>query len=224
MTESTELTIRRYRAGDGERVRELNREAMAETPEWVVDAPATDLEDVRDHYLDAGGEFLVGEVDRRETSNSERGGTTREPDGEVDRRETSNSERGGTIREPDGEVDRRETSNGERDRDIVATGAFEPLTGWLSEHFDAAAGTGELSRVRVDPEMQGRGFGTRIVEELARRARRRGYRALVLDTGADNDRARGFYESLGYACVGEETVTFDDVTLDLALYWRRVDG
>jgi len=203
MTESTELTIRRYRAGDGERVRELNREAMAETPEWVVDAPATDLEDVRDHYLDAGGEFLVGEVDRRETSNSERGGT---------------------IREPDGEVDRRETSNGERDRDIVATGAFEPLTGWLSEHFDAAAGTGELSRVRVDPEMQGRGFGTRIVEELARRARRRGYRALVLDTGADNDRARGFYESLGYACVGEETVTFDDVTLDLALYWRRVDG
>ncbi|QLH79214.1 GNAT family N-acetyltransferase [Halosimplex rubrum] len=189
MAGSTDLTIRRYRAGDGERVRELNREAMAETPEWVVDAPDTDLEDVRDHYLDAGGEFLVGEVDRREASNGERGERTREPDSE-----------------------------------IVATGAVEPLDGWMADRFDAAAGTGELSRVRVDPAMQGRGFGTRIVEELARRARRRGYRALVLNTGADNEQARGFYESLGYACVREETVDFDDVTLDLALYWRRVDG
>jgi ribosomal protein S18 acetylase RimI-like enzyme len=192
MVDPTDLTIRRYRAGDGERVRELNREAMAETPEWVIDAPDTDLEDVRDHYLDAGGEFLVGEVDRRETSNDELDGGSNQTD-----------------------LD---------DWEIVATGAVEPLTGWLSEHFDAAAGTGELSRVRVDPVMQGRGFGTRIVEELARRARRRGYRALVLDTGADNERARGFYESLGYACVGEETVSFDDVSLDLALYWRRVDG
>jgi len=192
MVDPTDLTIRRYRAGDGERVRELNREAMAETPEWVIDAPDTDLEDVRDHYLDAGGEFLVGEVDRRETSNDE--------------------------------LDGGSNQTGLDDGEIVATGAVEPLTGWLSEHFDAAAGTGELSRVRVDPAMQGRGFGTRIVEELARRARRRGYRALVLDTGADNERARGFYESLGYACVGEETVSFDDVSLDLALYWRRVDG
>jgi len=208
MVDPTDLTIRRYRAGDGERVRELNREAMAETPEWVVDAPATDLEDVRGHYLDAGGEFLVGEVDRRETSNSERG------ERGAKRLEASGDTASDTTREPDGEVD----------GEIVATGAVEPLTGWLSEHFDAAAGTGELSRVRVDPAMQGRGIGTLIVEELARRARRRGYRALVLDTGADNERARGFYESLGYACVGEETVTFDGVTLDLALYWRRVDG
>jgi ribosomal protein S18 acetylase RimI-like enzyme len=171
MVDPTDLTVRRYRAGDGERVRELNREAMAETPEWVVDAPDTDLEDVRGHYLDAGGEFLIGEC------------------------------------------------NGE----IVATGAFEPLDGWMAERFDAAAGTGELSRVRVDPAMQGQGIGTRIVEDLARRARRRGYRALVLNTGADNEQARGFYESLGYACVGEETVEFEDATLDLALYWRRVD-
>ncbi|WP_436931946.1 N-acetyltransferase family protein [Halosimplex halobium] len=182
MVEPADLTVRRYRAGDGERVRELNREAMAETPEWVVDAPDTDLADVRGHYLDAGGEFLVAEL------------------------------AGGAG---DADVD---------DGEIVATGAVEPLAGWMAERFDAAAGTGELSRVRVDPSMQGRGIGTRIVEELARRARRRGYRALVLNTGADNEQARGFYESLGYACVGEETVEFDDVTLDLALYWRRVDA
>ncbi|WP_436912129.1 N-acetyltransferase family protein [Halosimplex marinum] len=181
MVEPADLTVRRYRAGDGERVRELNREAMAGTPERVVDAPDTDLGDVRGHYLDAGGEFLVGELDG-----------------------------GASETDPD-------------DGEIVATGAFEPLDGWMAERFDAAAGTGELSRVRVDPAMQGRGIGTRIVEELARRARRRGYRALVLNTGADNEQARGFYESLGYALVREETVEFEDATLDLALYWRRVD-
>lgn len=169
----TALRIRRYRPGDGERVRELNRVAMAETPEWVPDAPDEDLLDVRGHYLDAGGEFLVGET---------------------------------------AEVGR-----------IVATGAYEPLDGWMAEQFDATAGTAELSRIRVEPEMQSQGFATRIVEELERRARRAGYRAFALNTGADNEQARGFYESLGYACVRETTVEFEGATLDLALYWSRLD-
>ncbi|WP_459194903.1 GNAT family N-acetyltransferase [Halosimplex sp. J119] len=169
------LRIRRYRPSDGERVRELNRVAMAETPEWVPDAPDEDLLDVRGHYLNDGGEFLVGET----TPESE----TR----------------------------------------IVATGAYETLDGWMAEQFDATAGTAELSRIRVEPEMQGQGFATQIVEELERRARRAGYRAFVLNTGVDNEQARGFYESLGYACVGERTVDFEDTTLDLSLYWSRLD-
>lgn len=59
-----ELTIHRAEAGDSERVRELNQVAMADTPEWVEDAPDEDLADLRSHYLDAeGSEFLVGVVD-----------------------------------------------------------------------------------------------------------------------------------------------------------------
>ncbi|MFC7195780.1 GNAT family N-acetyltransferase [Halosimplex aquaticum] len=79
------------------------------------------------------------------------------------------------------------------------------------------------SRIRVEPDLQGQGFATQIVEELERRARRAGYRAFVLNTGVDNEQARGFYESLGYACVRETTVEFEGVTLDLALYWSRLD-
>ena len=56
----TTLTVRRARPADSERIRELNELAMSETPEWVPDAPDADLRDVQTHYVDAGGEFLVG--------------------------------------------------------------------------------------------------------------------------------------------------------------------
>ncbi|WP_436923671.1 N-acetyltransferase family protein [Halosimplex amylolyticum] len=196
----SELHVRPFRPGDGERVRELNRVAMAETPEWVPDAPDADLEDVRGHYLDAGGEFLVCEVERSETSKRERGTRTREQ----------------------GEGEKIDTGN--LDDEIVAMGAYEPLDGWMAEQFDSTAGTAELTRVRVDPAAQGRGFGTRVVEELEHRARCTGYRAFVLNTGADNEQARGFYESHGYSLVRETTVEFEGATLDLALYWSRLDG
>jgi ribosomal protein S18 acetylase RimI-like enzyme len=83
--------------------------------------------------------------------------------------------------------------------------------------------TVELSRMRVDPDCWGQGYGTRVYEELASRAREDGYRTFVLNTGVDNDRARGFYESLGFEAVREVSVEFDDVTLELALYRRVLD-
>jgi ribosomal protein S18 acetylase RimI-like enzyme len=182
------LTVRRARPEDGERMRELNELTMSETPEWVPDAPDADLRDVQAHYVDAGGEFLVGV---------------------------------------------REDRGGSRDGRIVATGAYEPLEGWMREQFSAGRGpdgstdrlesTVELSRMRVDPGCWGRGYGTRLYEALASRARSAGHRGFVLNTGVDNDRARGFYESLGFDLVREVTVEFDDVTLALALYRRVLD-
>jgi len=187
----TTLTVRRARPADSERIRELNELAMSETPEWVPDAPDADLRDVQTHYVDAGGEFLVGVREGR----------------------------------------------------ILATAAYEPLDGWMREQFvgtdqppESTVGqpaestvdrtsesTAELSRMRVDPVCWGQGFGTQVYEELASRAREDGYRVFVLNTGVDNDRARGFYETLGFEAVREVTVEFDDVTLELALYRREID-
>jgi GNAT superfamily N-acetyltransferase len=108
---------------------------------------------------------------------------------------------------------------------VVATGAYEPLDGWMREQWSTASrstdSTVELSRMRVDPDCWGRGY--RVYEELASRARSAGHRAFVLNTGVDNDRARGFYESLGFEPVREVTVEFDDVTLELALYRQNID-
>jgi ribosomal protein S18 acetylase RimI-like enzyme len=121
----------------------------------------------------------------------------------------------------------REFLVGVEDGEIVAMGAYEPLAGWMAERFSTGEAppepTVELSRMRVDPACWGRGFGTRVYEALESRARDAGYRALVLNTGADNDRARGLYESLGFEPVSETTVEFEDVSLDLALY-RRAFG
>lgn len=58
------LAIRRYRPADAERVRAVHEAALRASPvEFVPDAPAdADLREISARYLDAGGEFLVGEV------------------------------------------------------------------------------------------------------------------------------------------------------------------
>lgn len=70
-----ELVVRRYRPGDGERIRELHETTMREEGALVdedselfellpdhVELDA-DLHDVSGAYFEAGGEFLVGERD-----------------------------------------------------------------------------------------------------------------------------------------------------------------
>jgi GNAT superfamily N-acetyltransferase len=171
VTES-ELTVRRFEPGDGARVREVAESAMADTLEYVPDAPDEDLQDVPGHYLDADGEFLVGVVA--------------------------------------GEV--------------VATGAYEPLDGWMVHQFDLpVAETAELTRMLVLSGFRGEGVGTAIYRALAEWAPSDGYRSFVLNTGVENDRARGFYESRGFEFVGAQSVEFDDVALDLGLYQTSLE-
>jgi len=102
-----------------------------------------------------------------------------------------------------------------RDGEIVAMAAFEPLEGWMVEEFGAAEQPGvstvELSRMRVDPDCWGRGYATRLYEAPESRARETGHDAFVLNTGVDNDRARGFHESRGFDPVDEVTVDFEDL-------------
>ncbi|WP_435365141.1 GNAT family N-acetyltransferase [Haloarchaeobius sp. DYHT-AS-18] len=62
---SPEFTIRRYRPADHERVLALHEEAMRQVDSFVEGAPDTDLEAIESTYIDAGGEFLVGEVGER---------------------------------------------------------------------------------------------------------------------------------------------------------------
>jgi ribosomal protein S18 acetylase RimI-like enzyme len=66
------------------------------------------------------------------------------------------------------------------------------------------------------------GFGSALYRELHQRARRAGYQRFVLDTGARNDTARGFYEGLGFECVRELSVDYRDQSLDLALYQKPI--
>lgn len=171
---SDDVRVRRFEDGDGERVREVNELAMAQTPEYAPAAPDADLRDVPGNYLDdEGSEFLVGALED----------------------------------------------------DVVATAAYVPLDDWKTDVVAAGDATAELTRMRVAPSAQGRGVGTAIYQALEERARAEEYRQFVLDTGVENDRARGFYESLGFECVEERTVTFaeGEFAFDLAVYRGSID-
>lgn len=168
---STDVEIRRFRSSEGARVRELNRAAMVETPEWVADGPDADLRGIEQTYLVDDSEFLVGDRDGR----------------------------------------------------IVAMGAYTPADAWKGKYVDIDQRTAELTRMRVEPEWQGRGIGTEVYDELARRARADGYRRFVLDTGVENDAAREFYERLGFQCVREVTLQYRGATVELVLYEKRIE-
>ena len=170
---TTSIDVRRFRDGDGPRVRELNEAALRSAGDFAEDVPEPDLADVPGHYLDQEGEFLVGVAAE----------------------------------------------------DIVAMGAYHPVSEWpLADRFDFDRRTAEFTRMRVDPDYQGRGFGRAIYEELEFRARGDGYHQIVLDTGVENDVARSFYEFLGFRSVGEYRIEGFGETFDLAVYRKSLVG
>lgn len=67
-------------------------------------------------------------------------------------------------------------------------------------HGMVRMGAVEIRSVWLDEALRRQGHGTRIVRAVENEARRRGARAVLLDTY--EFQARGFYERLGYTCFG----------------------
>jgi GNAT superfamily N-acetyltransferase len=87
------------------------------------------------------------------------------------------------------------------------------LTGMLNERIVAIGGLrrmseacGEIKRMRVHPEYQGRGFGREILKHLLDAASSLGYRELRLDTTAQMMPARKLYEKNGFKLVRSENI------------------
>lgn len=118
-----------------------------------------------------------------------------------------------------------ETGSGtEGDGTIVGMGALEPVGEGTFQADrivrEADGPAAEITRMRVDPDFQRRGIGTRLVERLEARARELEYEVLVLDTTARQKGARRLYESFGYEC--EETVEWREY--EVMLYRKELDG
>lgn len=108
---------------------------------------------------------------------------------------------------------------------VVAMGGYVPPSEWKESFVALGPDTAELTRMRVDPDWHGEGFGTAIYRELERRARSEGFERFVLDTGTANDRSRGFYEGLDFECLDEVSLEWGSRTIHLALYEKRIaDG
>lgn len=75
----------------------------------------------------------------------------------------------------------------------------------------------EIKRMRVEPELQRRGFGSAILEELERLALQRGFTRAKLHTTLQQQAAQALYRQSGYEIVGHgregrfDTVLFENV-------------
>lgn len=77
---------------------------------------------------------------------------------------------------------------GEYQGRVVAMGAFKKISNEIAE----------VKRIRVHPDYQRRGFGQIIIEELEERAKKLGYKKLVLDSSPKWKKAQKFYRKNGY--------------------------
>lgn len=82
-------------------------------------------------------------------------------------------------------------------------------------------GTFKLNKLYVDPAFQGRNFGRRLIEHIEQEVRRLGGVSLTLHVNRFN-KARTFYEKLGYRVIREEDIPIgnfwmNDYVLEKAL-------
>ncbi len=63
--------------------------------------------------------------------------------------------------------------------------------------------TAELKRIRIDPDEQGKGYGTRLLRELEKRAVGAGITKLCLETAKARPLTLAFYDKHGYERVGK---------------------
>ncbi|PCR89744.1 GNAT family N-acetyltransferase [Natrinema ejinorense] len=108
---------------------------------------------------------------------------------------------------------------------IVAMGAFRPvdesasIATFVPDLVDAAV---EVTRLRVDPAVQRRGYGRQIYRELEERARSRGFEQVVLDTRPTQTAARGLYDTEGLEAVCRERFEAFDDPFELIFYRKSI--
>ena len=83
---------------------------------------------------------------------------------------------------------------------VVMAGDPKQFAGFILGQL--AADEAEILSIGVAPEFQRRGLGKRLVEGLARAAKRAESRRLFLEVASDNDAASGLYLCLGFQPIG----------------------
>jgi GNAT superfamily N-acetyltransferase len=85
---------------------------------------------------------------------------------------------------------------------FVAEGETGELLGFLEvkPHTDFLSGLeqGNIVAIAVSPQGEGKGVGKRLMEKAEDWAHQKGYRQIILNVFAKNDRAVNFYKHLNY--------------------------
>jgi diamine N-acetyltransferase len=77
----------------------------------------------------------------------------------------------------------------------------------------AGPGTFKLNKLYVDPAYQGKDFGKLLINQVEEEARQRGGLFLTLNVNRFN-KARTFYEKLGYVLIGEEDIPIGEFQMN----------
>lgn len=87
------------------------------------------------------------------------------------------------------------------ERSTLLVGEYDGRVVAMSEVDDV---TCEITRMRVAPEVQGRGYGRAILQALEAEAAQRGFSRAVLLTGPDQHPAIDLYQGSGYVVTAVE--------------------
>jgi ribosomal protein S18 acetylase RimI-like enzyme len=91
---------------------------------------------------------------------------------------------------------------------VVRTLSGEPVSKGLIDYAQRED-AGTIEQLATHPDLQGRGIGTRLLDEAEQRIRRRGCRWAILGVEDDNPRARALYERLRYVAFAREPDSWD---------------
>jgi ribosomal protein S18 acetylase RimI-like enzyme len=92
---------------------------------------------------------------------------------------------------------------------LVAT-VDSAVVGYVTVLLRKGSHLARVYSLAVDPQWQGRGIGTRVLEAAEGRAAIAGCRRLRLEVRTDNDRAVRQYERAGYVQIGEKAGYYED--------------
>jgi ribosomal protein S18 acetylase RimI-like enzyme len=90
----------------------------------------------------------------------------------------------------------------EEEGDVIGFAAFGPAR---KDHIAAPPDAGEVYAIYLAPERFGRGVGRTLLSLATDRLREAGFRSAVLWVLEANERARGFYELMGWRVDGATT-------------------
>jgi ribosomal-protein-alanine N-acetyltransferase len=105
-----------------------------------------------------------------------------------------------------------------RDAEMVVAVVGDVVIGYAA--FWCVVDQGELGNVAVSSAWRGRGLGARLIDEVIRRAARRGIVEVFLEVRPTNMVARRLYERFGFTAVGRRRNYYQQPVED-ALVLRR---
>lgn len=92
---------------------------------------------------------------------------------------------------------------------ILVVVAGSPVAGGAFRRYDAT--TAELKRMWTATAHRGKGYGKRVIAELERIARERGYQRIYLTTGPRQPEAVALYLSAGYTPLYDRSLPAEEI-------------